>query len=149
MRIPLLAGAYLIWSGGRAIGLAMPIVHANAGTIQAVGCAICATGLAITLWARRTLAGNWSASITFKQGHELIQQGPYAYTRHPIYSGLLLMMLGTAVFINQKGALAGFTLFFGGLWWKITLEEALMTKHFPDTYPAYQRRVKALIPRLL
>jgi protein-S-isoprenylcysteine O-methyltransferase Ste14 len=114
-----------------------------------LGCIICALGLAVTMWARRTLADNWSAFVTFKEGHELIQRGPYAYTRHPIYSGILLMMLGTAVVMNQNGALLGFLVFFGGLWWKLQQEEALMTKHFPATYAAYQRRVKALIPGVL
>jgi protein-S-isoprenylcysteine O-methyltransferase Ste14 len=149
MRVPLLAGGYLIWTGGRALGLDRPFVHADAEASQALGCIICALGLAITVWARRTLAGNWSASVTFKEGHELIERGPYAYTRHPIYSGLLLMLLGTSVFLNTGGALAGFVLYFAGLWWKLKLEEALMTKHFPGSYPDYQRRVKALIPRLL
>ena len=103
-------------------------------------------GLAFTLWARAALGSNWSGTITFKEGHELIQRGPYAYVRHPIYSGLLLMGLGTAV---ASGRLGSFVLL--GTWFlflaiKARFEEQLMTRHFPEAYPEYRRRVKALIP---
>jgi protein-S-isoprenylcysteine O-methyltransferase Ste14 len=103
-------------------------------------------GLAFTLWARATLGSNWSGMITFKEGHELIQRGPYAHVRHPIYSGLLLMGLGTAV---ASGRLGSFVLL--GLWLlmfaiKAHFEEQLMTRHFPEAYSEYRRRVKALIP---
>jgi protein-S-isoprenylcysteine O-methyltransferase Ste14 len=149
MRLPLLAGGYLIGSGGRAIGLATPIVRAGIPALQIAGCVFCTLGLAFTLWARRTLARNWSSSVTFKENHELIQGGPYAYVRHPIYTGLLLMLFGTALVMNHKGALVGVAMIFGGFWWKLRQEEALMTEHFPGTYTAYQRRVKALIPGVL
>lgn len=103
-------------------------------------------GLAVTLWARAALGRNWSAAVTFKQDHELIQRGPYAYVRHPIYSGLLLMLLGTAV---ASGRLRSFV--FVGVWFpllaiKAHFEEQLMVRHFPEAYPDYRRRVKALIP---
>src|SRR5262245_36692942 len=54
-------------------------------------------GLAVCLWARWTLAGNWSANVTFKEGHELIQRGPYRFVRHPIYTGFLTMLLADAI----------------------------------------------------
>src|SRR5262245_26267636 len=54
-------------------------------------------GLAMTIWARRTIGENWSASVTLKEGHELIQAGPYRFVRHPIYTGFLLMALGAAI----------------------------------------------------
>ena len=103
-------------------------------------------GLAITLWARATLGRNWSGKVVFKEDHELIQHGPYAYVRHPIYSGLLLMGLGTAV---ESGRLASFVLLAAAgvmLAVKAHLEERLMTSHFPEAYPQYRRRVRALIP---
>src|ERR1041385_5796191 len=58
-------------------------------------------GLFISVWARFVLAGNWSARVTLKENHELIQSGPYRVVRHPIYSGILLMILGTAVFTGR------------------------------------------------
>jgi protein-S-isoprenylcysteine O-methyltransferase Ste14 len=103
-------------------------------------------GLAVALWARAVLGRNWSGRIAFKEDHELIQHGPYAYVRHPIYSGLLLMGLGTAV---ESGRLASFVLLGAAavmLAVKAHFEERLMTSHFPEAYPQYRRRVKALIP---
>jgi protein-S-isoprenylcysteine O-methyltransferase Ste14 len=99
MRLPLLAGGYLIGSGGRAIGLATPIVRAGIPALQIAGCVFCTLGLAFTLWARRTLATNWSSSVTFKENHELIQGGPYAYVRNPIYTGMLGMLIADHLFV--------------------------------------------------
>src|SRR5690242_11553395 len=68
---------------------------------QIAGAVICICGLAFTIWARQTLAGNWSSDVTFKQDHELVRRGPYGIVRHPIYTGLLAMCLGTAIHIGQ------------------------------------------------
>ena len=113
---------------------------------QVAGVSICASGLFFTLWARRTLAGNWSSDVTFKRDHELIRTGPYGIVRHPIYTGLLVMCLGTAIEIGAvRGALS--LLLVGiGFWIKLTQEERLLLRHFPDAYPSYQRDVKALVP---
>jgi protein-S-isoprenylcysteine O-methyltransferase Ste14 len=73
-------------------------------------------GAAFTVWARITLGRNWSAEVTFKQDHELIESGPYALARHPIYTGIITMALGTAI---DYGRAFGFVLFLGlcgGLW---------------------------------
>jgi protein-S-isoprenylcysteine O-methyltransferase Ste14 len=106
-------------------------------------------GAVFTVWARITLGRNWSAEVTFKADHELIQSGPYALARHPIYTGLILMALGTAI---NYGRAIGFALFLslcGGLWWKARQEEQIMSKHFPDAYPEYKTRVRAIIPFVL
>jgi len=111
-----------------------------------IGLAVCAFGLFVTIWARRTLAGNWSNQITFKEGHELVQTGPYRFVRHPIYTGLLLMCLGTATAVGQLHTWLGFLFMFAGFWIKLKQEESLMLRHFPDDYPSYRNRVKALVP---
>jgi len=106
-------------------------------------------GLAFTVWARIVLGRNWSAEVTFKQDHELIESGPYALARHPIYTGLILMALGTAI---DYGRAIGFALFFalcGGLWWKARQEERIMSSHFPDAYAEYRARVHAIVPFVL
>jgi len=64
-------------------------------------------GLIVVLWARVTLGGNWSAWVVLKENHELIERGPYAYVRHPMYYGSLLMMLGWAILY---GRVTGFAL---------------------------------------
>lgn len=113
---------------------------------QLGGAAACVAGLIFTLWARSTLAGNWSSDVTFKRDHELIRTGPYRFVRHPIYTGLLIMCLGTALQIGQlRGA---FSMLFVsiGFWIKLSQEERLLLRHFPESYPIYQREVKALVP---
>jgi protein-S-isoprenylcysteine O-methyltransferase Ste14 len=110
---------------------------------------IVVAGVAFTVWARITLGRNWSAEVTFKQGHELIESGPYALARHPIYTGLAAMGLGTAI---CDGRAIGFALVLsvlGGLWWKSRQEERIMSRHFPDAYAAYRARVRAIIPFVL
>lgn len=105
-------------------------------------------GLLIALWARVVLGGNWSSRVTFKIDHELIQRGPYHWVRHPIYSGLLLMASGTALGFNRVNVFLGLVIYVAAIWVKLRQEEALMTRHFPETYPQYKARTKALIPFL-
>jgi len=110
------------------------------------GVVICVSGLFVTLWARRTLAGNWSSDVTFKQGHELVRTGPYRFVRHPIYTGLLIMSLGTAIENGRLHCWLSIILTGIGFWIKLTQEERLLLRHFPDQYPAYRQQVKALVP---
>jgi len=111
-----------------------------------MGALICVLGLFFTLWARRTLAGNWSSDVTFKQGHELIRIGPYQFVRHPIYTGLLTMCLGTAFEIGLLRCWLALPLMAAAFWLKLKQEERLMLRHFPNEYPGYQKQVKALVP---
>jgi protein-S-isoprenylcysteine O-methyltransferase Ste14 len=107
---------------------------------------LCIVGLIFTIWARKTLAGNWSSDVTFKQDHELIRKGPYRIVRHPIYTGLLVMVFGTAMHIGQVRGLLSLLLVTVGFWIKLSQEERLLRRHFPETYPSYQHEVKALVP---
>jgi len=114
-----------------------------------VGVAVCLSGLLFCIWARRTLAGNWSSDVTFKQNHELIRTGPYRFVRHPIYTGLLLMSLGTALEVGRLHCWLSIPFTFVGFWLKLKQEERVMLRHFPDQYPAYKTQVKALVPFVL
>jgi protein-S-isoprenylcysteine O-methyltransferase Ste14 len=113
-----------------------------------VGDVIALAGLIIMLWARVVLGGNWSSSVVFKEGHELIDRGPYRYVRHPIYSGLLLMILGTAILYGRLGGFIALLVLFFAFWFRSRQEERLMTKHFPEAYPSYKTKVNAIIPRV-
>ncbi len=86
--------------------------------------------------------------MTLKEDHELIERGPYRVVRHPIYAGVLLMVLGTVVLAGTVGGLVALALCFGGLWVKLRQEEALLTKHLTG-YSDYLRRTKALVPFVL
>ena len=111
-----------------------------------LGLLLVVAGLAYAIWARLTIAGNWSSDVTLKQGHELVVAGPYAWTRHPIYTGLLAAFAGVALAMGEWRGLIALGLAFVAFRRKIALEEALMRREFGDTYAAYALRVRALIP---
>jgi len=144
-RTPLTLGGFLLWFSGFPHPLNL-VLTPHTDLAQAFGAMVCVFGLFVTIWSRRTLGGNWSSEVAFKQGHELVKTGPYRFARHPIYTGLLLMCLGTAVEVGQLHSWLGFLLLFAGFWIKLMQEEALMLRYFPNEYPAYQKQVKALVP---
>lgn len=117
--------------------------HAAPGS--AVGLALTVVGLAFAIWARFYLGSNWSAVVTVKQNHELVRSGPYALVRHPIYTGICLAFLGTALYVGQIRALVGLVLSATGYKLKSVTEEAMMERQFAE-YQQYKREVKALIP---
>jgi protein-S-isoprenylcysteine O-methyltransferase Ste14 len=112
----------------------------------ACGAALAAAGLLFTVWARRHLGANWSGIVTIKQGHELITTGPYGLVRHPIYTGLLAAILGSAIAVGEWRALAGLAFASLALWCKLRLEERWLLRRFGAAYEAYRREVPALIP---
>lgn len=118
-------------------------------SVQWMAGILCITGLAFCVLARATLGRNWSGTITLKEGHELIERGPYRLVRHPIYTGLLAMFLATAVAFGHLGGLAAVILAFASFWIKLGEEERLMLQQFPDQYRSYQQRVKCIIPFML
>lgn len=122
---------------GKVLWSKMPIVVADVITLL---------GLVIVIWARASLGSNWSANPTFKENHELIERGPYCYVRHPIYSGVLLMVFGTALLAGLVGGFVLLGVFFIGFRFRSSQEERLLTKHFPEAYPKYKTRVKAFVP---
>jgi protein-S-isoprenylcysteine O-methyltransferase len=103
-------------------------------------------GIAFSIWARLELGGNWSGTVTVKQGHTLIRRGPYTIVRHPIYSGLLLAFLGVAIILGQIRGLLGVGILSLSFWLKSRIEERFMLEQFGAEYREYQRQVKALIP---
>jgi protein-S-isoprenylcysteine O-methyltransferase len=103
-------------------------------------------GLLIMLWARKTLDRNWSADIVLKEEHELITSGPYAYVRHPIYTGLIFMVLGVVLYVDTLAFTIFFILFVFGAYFKAKKEERLLISHFKDKYHEYKKNVKSLIP---
>jgi protein-S-isoprenylcysteine O-methyltransferase Ste14 len=110
------------------------------------GYALLAAGMLFASWARLFLGGNWSASVTLKQDHTLVRSGPYRIVRHPIYTGLLVAMLGTAIAVGELRCFLGVAL--AAVAWKMKsiTEEALMVQQFGDQYTRYRMEVKALVP---
>jgi protein-S-isoprenylcysteine O-methyltransferase Ste14 len=111
-----------------------------------VGAAVTAAGLLFSIWARRHLGKNCSQAVTLKQDHELITGGPYGLVRHPIYSGLLLAISGSAMAPGEWRGLLALALIFVMLWRKLRLEEEWMGARFGQEYETYANRVRALVP---
>jgi protein-S-isoprenylcysteine O-methyltransferase Ste14 len=111
--------------------------------------AVMLMGLALTWWARIHLGRLWSSAITRKEEHRLIDSGPYAFVRHPIYTGLIIALLATAATEATLVALLGALLIALGLWVKARAEERFLLSEFPPgTYESYRRRVPMLVPFL-
>ena len=114
-------------------------------TLQGIGTALFLTGLGLALWARVYLGRNWGTPMSEKVDAELVVTGPYRYVRNPIYSGLILAALGTAVAVSWYWLVA--VVFVGAYFiYSATVEERIMERLFPNDYPAYKRSTKMLIP---
>lgn len=113
-----------------------------------IGAAVTVTGLLFAIWARQHLGSNWSRSVTIKQGHELITTGPYALVRHPIYTGVLIGFLGTAIALSQVRGVVVVVLVFLAFWAKLRMEEEWMRSQFGETYATYSHQTAALVPYL-
>jgi protein-S-isoprenylcysteine O-methyltransferase Ste14 len=111
-----------------------------------IGLALTILGLGFAVWARVHLGRFWSGTVTLKENHELVRSGPYAFVRHPIYTGLLTAAAGTALARGTFAAWLALGLIGVACWLKIRAEENLLTNHFGDTYREYRRQVAALIP---
>jgi len=107
--------------------------------------ALAVVGLAFAIWARVNLGRNWSPRPAIKEQHELVTSGPYAYVRHPIYTGVLLMAFGGALTGSAFG-IGTFVIALLVFGLRINKEERIMLDLFPNDYPEYQKKTKRLIP---
>ncbi len=110
-----------------------------------IGAGLSAIGVAVAIWARLYIGRNWSPRPAMKEEHELVTGGPYAFVRHPIYSGLILAALGAALTGTVFGAIvfvAATAVFIS----RVGTEERIMLELFHNAYLSYQSRTKRLIP---
>jgi protein-S-isoprenylcysteine O-methyltransferase Ste14 len=114
-------------------------------SVQWAGAAMCLAGAAIGIYARCVLARSWSGNVAITPAHVLVQRGPYAVVRHPIYLGLLVSQLGMIIALGQVRALV-FVFGIERLLKKLPLEEAALRKEYPVEYEQYARRVWKLVP---
>jgi protein-S-isoprenylcysteine O-methyltransferase Ste14 len=113
-----------------------------------VGAGLFACGLALAIWARVYLGSNWGMPMTQRAAPELVSSGPYRLVRHPIYTGLLLAILGTALATSLVGLVA-VVLLGAYFYFAASVEERNLSATFPAAYPEYRRRTKMLIPFVL
>jgi protein-S-isoprenylcysteine O-methyltransferase Ste14 len=125
------------------------VLPKSALAVVVIGWLLTALGIWFAIWARVWIGSNWSSNVTIKEHHELIQGGPYKIVRHPIYAGLLLAFLGTAIIYAELSGFVGFPLIALGFGLKMRLEESFMIEQFGNTYREYTRHVKAVVPYLI
>jgi protein-S-isoprenylcysteine O-methyltransferase Ste14 len=144
-RVPLLLAAILLalprWLPRTLTRRFLP----EGNLVLVLGVALLAAGLGFSVWARRHLGRNWSSQVVVKEDHALIRSGPYQHLRHPIYTGILLAFLGTAVTIGEWRALLAFLFAVVAFAVKGRAEEQRMVGIFPE-YQQYRRETAALIP---
>jgi protein-S-isoprenylcysteine O-methyltransferase Ste14 len=134
--------AFLIrsnWHHGEGAGLHVGPV------LSGVGLALWVAGLAFAVWARLYIGRNWGMPMTRRAQPGLVTTGPYRFVRHPIYSGILLAVIGTAL-ATTLWALIAAALVGAFFAFSATREEKFLAGEFPDSYPAYQARTKMLVP---
>lgn len=148
LRIPILALTFiLLLTGWLRIGpLALPFMPSSEVT-RDLGLVLTVCGLAIAFWARHHLGRYWSDKVEVKVEHKLIRSGPYAYMRHPIYSGVLLAVAGTALAVGEWRGILAFLILLTNYTAKAKKEERLLASQFGNEFEAYKRQTGFLIPR--
>jgi protein-S-isoprenylcysteine O-methyltransferase Ste14 len=146
--ILLLLAYVLVVDSGRDWGVLNLRVVPAGSSATAVGYLLLLAGMLFAGWARLFLGGNWSSDVTLKQDHTLVQSGPYRIVRHPIYTGLLVALVGTAIAMGELRCFLGVLL--AAIAWKIksVSEETLMVQQFGEQYTRYREQVKSLVPYL-
>ncbi|HKW18238.1 MAG TPA: isoprenylcysteine carboxylmethyltransferase family protein [Terriglobales bacterium] len=146
--IPIILGSYLLFARTPLYSPLYIRFVPRTTALEWTGLVLTGAGIAFAIWARFYIGQNWSSAVQVKVDHELIRNGPYSLVRHPIYSGILLALVGTAF---AEGRAVGFIAlaFYGlGFWIKSRMEEELMRKTFGNQYLEYSRTTGALVPKL-
>jgi protein-S-isoprenylcysteine O-methyltransferase Ste14 len=113
--------------------------------VSSLGLAISVVGLIIFVWGRQSIGRNWSQGVSAKHDHQLVTGGPYRIVRNPMYSGGIIAGAGSA--LASGGGFVFLLVFLTAIFiWRVGAEDRLMQRQFPDEYPAYRKRTKALIP---
>jgi protein-S-isoprenylcysteine O-methyltransferase Ste14 len=145
--IPIIVASYLMFTNNPALGQLHLRVIPRSAALEGIGLFLTIAGIAFAVWARFYIGQNWSGAVTVKVGHELIRSGPYSLVRHPIYSGILLALIGTALARGKAAGVIAIPLFYIGFWIKSRMEEELMRKTFGEQYVEYSRTTGALVPK--
>lgn len=128
--LPLLAAAYLLSQPGARYGWLGARFVPYSPVVEWAGVLLTAAGVGMAFWARWHLGGNWSGAVALKEGHELIRTGPYRAIRHPIYTGILLALLGTAVTAGEVRALIAVGIAWISFYIKARREESFLAQEF-------------------
>ena len=140
-------GYVLVFSGSTGIGFLGTRFIPRTMASAILGVVFTWSGIGLAIWARYHLAEYWSARITIKEDHQLIRTGPYTHLRHPIYSGLVLATMGSALVIDEWRCVLGVCLVLTGYCFKARKEETMLSQQFGDAFREHQEHTGFLIPR--
>lgn len=115
---------------------------------QWFGVAVTAAGVGLAIWARRHIGSNWSGIVTLKEGHELIRTGPYHSIRHPIYTGMLIALLGSAITIGEVRGLIALMAAWLSFYVKARREESFLSQEFGPAFETHKRSTGMFLPKL-
>jgi protein-S-isoprenylcysteine O-methyltransferase Ste14 len=146
--LPLLAAFYLLarpeahfgWLGARFLP--------ESSAAEWTGVLLTAAGVAVAFWARWHLGANWSGTVTLKEDHELIRTGPYRAIRHPIYTGILLALLGTVVAQGEVRGLIAIAIFWLSFYIKAQREESFLRQEFGERFDEHAKRTGMFLPKI-
>jgi protein-S-isoprenylcysteine O-methyltransferase Ste14 len=146
--LPLWLAFYLLWQPSAHFGWlgARFIPYGPIG--EWIGVLLTAAGVAIAFWARWHLGANWSGVVTLKEGHELIRTGPYRTIRHPIYTGILLAISGSAAARGEVRGLLAVAVAWLSFYIKARREESFLTQEFGPGFAEHKRHTAMFLPKL-
>jgi protein-S-isoprenylcysteine O-methyltransferase Ste14 len=142
--VPVTLGFWLLFGNGKGLrARLLPEIPA----VWFAGLLLTAAGIAISVWARVTLGANWSGVVTLKKGHELVRKGLYRWIRHPIYTGILVAMIGTAMIKGHFRGWIGFAIVWAAFYYKARREERLLHQEFGAGFEEHSRRTGMFLPK--
>jgi protein-S-isoprenylcysteine O-methyltransferase Ste14 len=143
----MVCGFVLLYAEGPRFGVLNRRFLREREWIAMLGAVLTVVGVAFAIWARRHIGKNWSAQVTIRKEHELIRTGPYARIRHPIYTGLLLAVAGTAIAIGEYRAIVAFAVIAVGFIVKAKREEAFLATQFGPAFDEHRRQTGFFLPQ--
>src|SRR5437588_12979492 len=143
----LAAGFYLLYQSQPLYGWLRDRFLPAGPASEWFGVLLTAAGVAVAFWARWHLGANWSGVVTLKEGHELIRTGPYRNIRHPIYTGILLALLGTVLATGEVRGLLGVAIACLSFYWKARREESFLSQEFGEKFAAHAKQTGMFLPK--
>jgi protein-S-isoprenylcysteine O-methyltransferase Ste14 len=119
----------------------------DSNVVAVTGTVLTAAGVALAMWARFALGQNWSAAVIIRKGHQLVRKGPYRTMRHPIYTGILLGLLGTLLVVGELRGLLGFAIILAGFYGKARKEERWLAREFGEKLQVHLKQTGMFLPR--
>ncbi|MBS1842644.1 MAG: isoprenylcysteine carboxylmethyltransferase family protein [Acidobacteria bacterium] len=145
--IPMVIGFLLIYNHSFAWKFLTGRMVPQNDAVAAAGLLLTGGGLVFAVWARIALGANWSGTVTIKTGHNLIRRGPYRWIRHPIYTGILISFLGTALLQGEVRAFLGLLLVILALYRKAKREEKFLSEEFGEGFAEHAKHTGMFLPR--